>query len=53
MPLVRLVCTFGILDTLEFLIKSSRVIIIAIVLFLNIEKESVLRVIVFKSDAFA
>jgi hypothetical protein len=37
MPLIGLVRTSGILDTLEFLIKSSKVVIIMIVLFLDIE----------------
>jgi hypothetical protein len=37
MPLVGLVRTSGILDTLEFLIKSSKVVIVAMVLFLDIE----------------
>jgi hypothetical protein len=37
MPLVGLVYTSGILDTLEFLIKSSKVVIVAMVLFLDIE----------------
>jgi hypothetical protein len=37
MPLIGLVCTSGILDTLEFLMKSSKVVIIAMVLFLDIE----------------
>jgi hypothetical protein len=35
--LIELVRTSGILDTLEFLIKSSKVVIITIVLFLDIE----------------
>jgi hypothetical protein len=37
MPLIGLVHTSGILDTLEFLIKSSKVVIITMVLFLDIE----------------
>jgi hypothetical protein len=37
MPLVGLVYTSGILDTLEFLIKSSKVVIVTMVLFLDIE----------------
>jgi hypothetical protein len=37
MPLIGLIYTSGIPDTLGFLIKSSKVVIIAIVLFLDIE----------------
>jgi hypothetical protein len=37
MPLIGLIRTSGMPDTLEFLIKSSKVIIIIIVLFLDIE----------------
>jgi hypothetical protein len=36
-PLVGLVRTSGILNTLEFLIKSSKVVIVVIVLFLDVE----------------
>jgi hypothetical protein len=37
MPLIGLIRTSGMLDTLEFLIKSSKVVIIAMILFLDIE----------------
>jgi hypothetical protein len=37
MPLIGLIYTSGMPDTLEFLIKSSKVVIIAMVLFLDIE----------------
>jgi hypothetical protein len=37
MPLIGLIRTSGIPDTLEFLIKLSKVVIITMVLFLDIE----------------